>query len=347
MSDQLPKVVTIGGGTGTFTVLSGLKRIGNLDISAIISVTDNGGSTGRLRDEFGYLPVGDFRQALVALAEEGEERNLLRELFMFRFDRGHGLSGHNFGNLFLIAMSELLGTEEEAIAYASSVLRVKGQVIPVSQDRVTLLAEYENGHVVRGETFIDEPVAGHDGTQHIKQLWVEPRAEISERARQSILEADLIVLGPGDLYTSTLADVVVSGVPEALQASKGKMVYVTNLMSRYGQTHGFSTSELVAEVSRYVGREPDFVLVNSTPLPTAVLGRYADHKEFPISDTLGERPGVFRTDLLASEVIEKSDGDVLRRSLIRHDPDKVAQALHTLLMPGVQVVHEPLKEQAS
>ena len=147
-SSRIKNVVVVGGGTGTYTVLSGLKKYTadkKLNLSAIISVSDSGGSTGRLRDEFGMLPVGDFRMALAALADEKNGRNLLRELFLYRFNKGEGLSGHNFGNLFLVAMTDILGSEEKALAFASKVLRVKGRVIPVTAENVTLCALYDHG----------------------------------------------------------------------------------------------------------------------------------------------------------------------------------------------------------
>lgn len=329
---QKHNIVTLGGGTGSYTLLRGLKRYSDVvRISAIVDVCDSGGSTGRLRDEFGVLPVGDFRMALAGLAEERGE-HVLRDLFLYRFDKGSGLDGHNFGNLFLVAMTDLLGSEERAIEYAAKVLRVQGDVIPVSNQTLTLLAKYENGEIVRGEVHIDEPPEIHDGTLRIEKLWVEPvEASISEHARDAIQSADCIVLGPGDLYTSTLSNIVVPGVAQALQQTSAKLVNVVNLVTQHGQTSGFTARDMVGECERYMGRRFDSILVNNAPLPKNILARYEARREFPIEDDLGDDARVIRLDLLAAEEVRKPSGDVLKRSFIRHDSMKLADAIMQLL----------------
>jgi len=334
---NVKNIVVIGGGTGTYTVLSGLKKYPPdfLDLTAIVTVADSGGSTGRLRDEFGYLTVGDFRQALVALADDSEGSAILRNLFLHRFSKGTGLSGHNFGNLFLVAMTDIAGSEEAAIALAAKVLRVRGKVLPVSKEKLTLVARYEDGAVVRGEAHIDEPAEGHNGALRIGELSVEPTtAETTREVKDTLAQADCIVVGPGDLYTSTLAALVVPGVREALQASPARIVQIVNLMTKYGQTHGLSARAHVEEVARYIGRSPDAVLVNKTPLPGDVLSRYEAQQGFPVGDDLDGAQGaytVMRGDFLAQEEIKKASGDVLKRSLIRHDSDKLAHAIAALL----------------
>jgi len=323
-------IVTIGGGTGTYTVLSGLKKQNSWDrIAAIVSVTDDGGSTGRLRDEFGNLPVGDFRMALAALADESKG-HILRDLFMYRFDKGSELSGHNFGNLFLVAMTDILGSEEKAIEFASRVLNVKGYVIPVSTGHVTLVAQYEGGEVVRGEHKIDEPE--YDGTKRITKLSVEPDTSVDKHASDTISDSDFVVLGPGDLYTSTLACVVVSGVAEVLQETKGRLVYIVNLMTKYGQTYGFGARDHIETLERYIGRKVDHILINTTPLPPEILHSYELEHDFPVADDLGSDTRVIRADLLATEAIKKPSGDELKRSLIRHDSDKLALVIKKLCM---------------
>lgn len=329
-----PRIVTIGGGTGTYTVLRGLVSLDPLPVlKAIISVADSGGSTGMLRDEFGYLPVGDMRMALVALADSENGRNLLRDLFLYRFSKGAGLAGHNFGNLFLVAMTDILGSEEQAIEYAAKVLRVKGGVIPVSKDDVQLVAEYSDGTTLRGETHIDEQDDGHDGTARIERAYLDPSGSITESARSAILGADMIVLGPGDLYTSTIANLLVEGVPEALSKTDAKIVYVGNLMSKYGQTIGLTAGEHVKEIARYAGRTPDVVLLNSTPIDESMLAAYGKEHAEPIVDDLPDGIGyrVVRADLLSNEIVEKKSGDTLKRSLVRHDSHKIARALAGIL----------------
>ena len=207
----MTKVVVIGGGTGSHTLLSGLKKY-PFDLTSIVTVADSGGSTGRLRDEFGSLPVGDFRMALTALAPTDEEAEILRKLFLYRFDKGEaGLKGHSFGNLFLVALGNILGSNEKAIQYTSKILRVTGKVLPVTSQPLNLVAEYEDGSILYGEASIDEPPKGHNGKQRIKKLWVEPDLVITADASYEILNADYVILGPGDLYTSILANIVING----------------------------------------------------------------------------------------------------------------------------------------
>jgi len=324
-------ILVMGGGTGTFTVLSGLKKFpkNKITLSAIVPASDSGGSTGRLRDEFGYLPVGDVRMALVALAETDNGENGLRDLFLYRFERGNELSGHNVGNLLLVAMTEMLGSEEKAIEMASKILRVRGRVLPVASGQLTLVAEYADGSVIKGETHIDEPHPSHDGTQRIQRLSVEEKSTILPTAQQSILNADLVVLGPGDLYTSTLANVVVSGISEALQNTRGKLLYVVNLMTRYGQTHDFTAKDHVKELTKYTGRKPDVVLINTAPLPREIIHTYKKQNEFLVKDDLGSHDGyaIIRSDFLSPEEIRIPSGDILKRSLIRHDSHKLAQVI--------------------
>jgi len=329
------KVVVIGGGTGTYTVLSGLKKYPPdvIDLAAVVTVADSGGSTGRLRDEFGYLPVGDFRMALVALADDRDTGHLLRNLFLHRFNKGRGLEGHNFGNLFLVAMTDILGSEEAAIEFTSRVLRVRGKVVPVSRQNLTLVARYDNGTIIRGEASIDEPPQDHDGKQRITDLWLEPESIISPKAKQAILEADLIVLGPGDLYTSILANIVVADVASTIEQSKAKILYTVNLMTKYGQTHAFTTTNHLEEIVRYVGKSPHYVLINNIQLPEEIIKKYHEQHEFPVEDDLAKTKDfrIIRKDLLASEEVVRPSGDILKRSLIRHDSGKLAKAIMSLL----------------
>ena len=329
-SEQAKKrVVVVGGGTGTHTVLKGLKRHADrLDITAIVTMADSGGSTGRLRDEFGYLPVGDVRMALTALAADVDAHDeLLRELFLYRFQKGEGLSGHNFGNLLLTALRDILGSDAEAIETASRILRVKGRVVPVTSDNVHLRAEYEDGSVVVGEHDIDEPLEAHSGGRIVK-LGVTPAASISEHAREALEVADLVVLGPGDLYTSVLANVVVDGFQAALAQSSATVVYICNLMSKVGQTEGMHAKEHLDEVGKYLGRTPDVMLVNDTPINERLIKRYKEENDHPILNNCHNGScTIAAIDLLATEEILTPAGDVLKRSLVRHDPEKLATAI--------------------
>jgi len=328
----MKKIVVVGGGTGTHTILRGLKKyVPEFLISAIVTMADSGGSTGRLRDEFGQLPVGDVRMALVALADDtGADDDLLRELFMYRFTRGEGLVGHNFGNLLLTALTDIVGNERDAIAVVSRILRVAGEVIPVTTDNVHLHATYSTGEMVTGEHAIDTPPT-HLHAAHITSLALMPQAVLNSAARSALREADVIVFGPGDLYTSIIANCVVDGFKEAVAESNATVVYIPNLMSRPGQTHGMSVGDHVDELARYIARMPDHVLVNTTPLPAALVARYHAEGTYPIENRSVDVPyRVHAHDLLATESVVTKAGDTLMRSLIRHDSHKVAAFLHTL-----------------
>jgi uncharacterized cofD-like protein len=328
---SVKRVVVVGGGTGTHTVLSGLKRYADVDLSAIVAMTDSGGSTGRLRDEFGYLPVGDVRMALAALArEEGPHEQLLRRLFLHRFNTAGAVSGHNFGNLFLVALTDLLGSEDAAIEAAGRVLRISGAVIPVTREKTNLVATYSDGSTVVGEHEIDEPV--HTTARSIVSLGITPHAAITDRAATALRTADCIIVGPGDLYTSVIANCVIPGFKEALQESAAQIVYVSNLMTKRGQTDGMGLNAHVQELARYMGAFPHHIVMNATPLPDELLARYAAEAEHPV--VLDAHPsdiGLIYEDLLADETVSRTDGDALRRSLIRHDPHKLARVLHRII----------------
>ena len=329
----MKNIVVIGGGTGTFTVLSGLKKFEDLNLTAIVSGADSGGSTGRLRDEFGYLPMGDFRMALVALADTNGDSDILRELFLYRFEKGSGLRGHNFGNLFLTALTDILDSEDKAFEYASKTLRIKGKVLPITKEPVTLIAEYEDGKIIIGETHIDEPPPKHDGKQRIVNLSVQPKHNISELAKEAILSADLIIMGPGDLYTSTIVNLVVPGVKQVIKESSAQFVYAVNLINKYGQTYGMKASEHVDELKKYLGLYPDHVLVNRAELPEDILIKYEEEYGYPVEDDLKSNGNykVTKRKLLAGETIKRQSGDVVKRSLIRHDSDKLADVILKLI----------------
>jgi uncharacterized cofD-like protein len=329
---KLKKVVVIGGGTGTFVALSGLKKY-NLDLTAVVSMADSGGSNRIIRDEFGLLPTSDIRQCMVALADANGDSELLRQLFMYRYHQGKGISGMTFGNLFMAALADILGSQEKAIEETGKILRIKGKILPVSVDDIDLVAIYEDNHRAEGEHAIDEVHHG-DGKLRIKELTTKPKASIDKKAKQAIEQADLLVLGPGDLYTSVLADVVIGGVPEAIHNCKGKVVYVVNLMTRLGQTYGFSAADHVDEVEKYVGKGiVDAVFVNNNHhLPPAVLSAYKKEDSIPVKDDLKDKKfAVIRGDFVSRSIYKKSRADKLKRSLFRHDSDKLAKALFSYI----------------
>jgi uncharacterized cofD-like protein len=322
------RIVTIGGGTGTHMLLSGLKKyVPEVELSAIVTVADTGGSTGRLRDAFGFLPVGDSRMALTALATDSDAESLLRDLFQYRFSKGDGLTGHNFGNLFLTALTDLLGSEEQALLSAGKLLHACGNVIPVAGEKLNLLVRYDNGVVAEGEAIIDTNGMGLPPATRILKVWIEPEVRASRFAREAIHEATHIILGPGDLYTSTIANLVVPGIRDALMLSDASIIVIPSLMTKTAQTSKMTLSMQLTELERYSGRRADVVLLNKTSFPESLLDHYAKEQEFPFFDDLPKGGHIIRGDLLYREKIVKEEGDTLRRSLLRHDPHKVAAAI--------------------
>lgn len=330
IKSPFPKVVCIGGGTGTFVALKGLKQH-LLDLTAIVSMADSGGSNKRIRDEFGLLPTSDIRQCFVALSDENGSAGLMRKLFMYRFEKGTGIRGMTFGNLYFAALSDILGSQAEAIRQTRKVLRIKGKVIPVSYTDTNLSARYEDGSIVTEEHLIDEP--SHDGTIKIQDVYLSPKADASPEAIEAILHADLIVLGPGDLYTSLIPNLLVDGIPQALERTSATIVYILNLMTKYGQTYQYSASDHMQALSRFVGTRIDAVLVNTGKIPVRALHVYAKYHEVPVSDDLIDKNPyrVYRAPLVGDTIMTKSKSDALVRSLIRHDSTKLAKLLVSLL----------------
>jgi uncharacterized cofD-like protein len=324
--EKKKRIVCIGGGTGTFVTLKGLKAY-NQHLSAIVSMSDSGGSNKRIRDEFGLLPTSDLRQCLVALSDENGGVGILRKLFMYRFEKGEGISGMTFGNLFMAALTDIMGSQKDAFEQTSKILRIKGSVIPVSYTDTNLVATYEDGSVEQEEHFIDEP--RHDGTLKITNISLKPEAVANPKAIEEILKADLIILGPGDLFTSILPNLIIKDIKDALHATKGKIVYVLNLMTKYGQTYNFSALDHLKSFEQYIGPCIDNVIVNTSPIPTYALEVYAKYKEYPVVDDLENQQTyrIIRSDLISNHIIEKSNTDTLVRSLIRHDSDKLASVL--------------------
>ncbi len=323
----MKKIVTIGGGTGSFVVLSGLKKHG-CEISAIVAMSDSGGSGGRLRDEYGVLPTGDIRQCLVALSESDI---VLRELFNYRFSNG-SLEGQSFGNIFLTALSKVTGSFEKAVEEASKILNIKGKVIPVTTEDVQLCAELEDGTTVKGEEEIDEPK--HDGNLRIRKLYLSPEAKANQKAVKAIEAADIIIIGPGALYTSILPNIIVKGIPEAISGSRAKKVYISNLMTWWGQTNGFGVKAHVEEIERHIGCKLDVVIINDKEPPNELLRLYESEKEFPVIDDIGNIDNsnrkLIRGDFLNDKAYKKAEADKLKRSLVRHDAEKLAKVIMEL-----------------
>jgi len=307
------KTVVIGGGTGSFTVLRGIKQYG-WDISAIVSMFDNGGSTGKLRDEYGVLPPGDIRRCLVALAEDD---SFLRQLFQYRFEPTSSVNGHSLGNLMLVAAEGVTGEFKKGLEELSGALNIRGRVLPVSYQKSTLCAEYESGEIIVGETHIDKGV--HQS--RISRLYLEPSATLDDDARRAILDADLIIAGPGDLYTSIIANLSVEGMRDALTQSNAKKVYICNLMTKQGETQGYSAADHVAQMRKY-GFYPDVIVCsNSAPSPEAVARYSKEGQELvEIDEAEIQAQGA---KLVLADITSGTE-------LVRHDSYKLAEVINSI-----------------
>jgi len=314
------KIVVIGGGTGVYTVLTALKPYFS-NLTAIVTMADDGGSTGILREEFGMLPPGDIRRALIALSASNNK--MLAELFSYRFQEGIGLTGHNFGNLLITALHRLTNDFEQAIHEAGKILMIQGKVVPVTLDHAKLMAELEDGQIIQGETNIDIPQ--HDGRLKIKRVWLKPQVEINSNARQSILDADLIIIGPGDLYTSLIPNILVKGLKETLGETKAKVVYFVNIMTKFGETNYFSASDFVNTIKMYLGRNIlDFVVVNNKkPTPRRLSTYVKERSEFVEPDL---------KNVYQAKDFMPITTDLLRtKGLLRHDLKKMAKVVKMII----------------
>ena len=321
------RVAAIGGGTGLSTLLRGLcrhvlkpaqhfPRPGQIsDLAAIVTVTDDGGSSGRLRKDFNMLPPGDLRNCMVALREEGD---LLAKLFAHRFRAGDGLEGHNFGNLFVAALTEITGDFGHAIQLSSKILATRGSIYPVTTANATLIARMEDGSLVRGETNITA------SRLRIEELMIDPPGSAATReALQAIEHADLITVGPGSLYTSLITNLLVQGVPDTLANARGLRVYICNLMTQANESLGLSASEHIERIYEHT-RAPvfDYALINASAFSAETLARYAAEGASPIQADI-ERVKSLGVKCIVGDFA--SEGNV-----VRHDADRVTNALLTL-----------------
>ena len=319
------KIAVIGGGTGSFTMLTALKGY-TTQIAAIVSMADDGSSTGVLRDELGTLPSGDVRQCLVALSDSPK----IRDLFDYRFEEGT-FAGHAFGNLLLTALEKVTGDFSEAVETASEILRINGVVIPATLDDVRLKMEWpEKSLILHGERVIDVEFFKNDPRK--AQLSLTPTATANPRAIAAIQQADLVVIAPGDLYTSLGPLLVIDGIGEALKNSSALKVYVSNLVSKQGQTDHFTVSDHAAEIERFAGTPfLDYVVYNSQIPSEKIAARYkAEGGSVTVVDEDVLRDAHYKSagGSFLGQTAKAHTADLLSvpRSLIRHDTDAVAKA---------------------
>lgn len=311
-----PKIVTIGGGTGLSMVLSGLKEYTS-NISAIVTVADDGGSSGRLRQEFDILPPGDIRNCLVALADAPA---LMRDLFQFRFDTKSELSGHSFGNLFITVMTRLTGDFEKAIKETSKVLALRGQVIPSTLDNVVLVAQHKDGSVTEGEEKIPK------ANRPIERISLKPiHPPATPDAIKAINEAQIIILGPGSLYTSIIPNLLIKEITDSIVASGAIKVYVCNAMTQHGETDGHSASEHIKVLIKHSHpRILDYCIVNTGEIPGEILNRYAQQNSYLV---VNDRKKI---ENMGYRVIEDDFG-IVEEGVVRHDATKLARIILGLI----------------
>ncbi len=315
------RVVAIGGGTGLAALLSGLKtRTGTAiaDLAAVVAVTDDGGSSGRLRRDFGVLPPGDIRNCLAALADDSD---LATRLFQYRFESGEGLSGHSFGNLFLTALTDLTGDFPQAILTAERVLRTRGRILPATLASVHLAAETVGGGRLEGETTI-----GATRERIARIELVPPDAPAFEPAVAAVREADMVLLGPGSLYTSTLPNLLFTELARAVAETTARVALVMNLMTQPGETDGLTAVEHLEALEQHLGcGVVDLVLVHRDPLP---IDRTAAYR-----DLSGAEPVRIDRAALRAAGVRVVEADLLaREGLLRHDPHRLADLIVELLV---------------
>ncbi|MBQ7450061.1 YvcK family protein [bacterium] len=309
-----PKIVAIGGGTGLSTLLKGIKKLSN-NITAVVTVGDDGGSSGRLREEMGVLPPGDIRNCIAALANA---EDLVTKLFQYRFKSGKGIEGHSFGNLFLTAMCSITGDMLRAVKESSKVLSIRGRVLPSTLDDMRLVAKMDTGEIVKGESNIPE------ANGKIIELSCEPSdCKTLPEIILAIQEADLIIMGPGSLYTSVIPNLLIKDISKAIAESKAKKIYVCNVMTQPGETDGYSVSDHINAIKKHAKEDNiiDAVLVNDN-FPEDALEKYKEANQIPVEvdDAKINDMGI---QVVKRRLIEESTGN-----LVRHSPQRVARAIH-------------------
>ena len=319
------QIVVLGGGTGTSTVLRGLRKIDGMELTAIVSVADSGGSSGLKRKQHLVLPPGDLKEAFLALSKLPKE---LLDLLAYRFHSGQE-QGDTLGNLILTASEEMFGDVGTSMKHLHVLFQIEGRVIPVSYTAEDLCALLEDGTVLEGEEEIDRP--SRTSRNPIESCYLNPAVEACTDAIEAIKKAKVLILGPGDLFSSTAPVLLTTGIREAIINSEAQLLYIMNLVTHHRQTSLYSAGDHLRKITQYVGRRFDHVLINNTPFPAEAIARYAAAKEQPVVDDLPQRSDIVRADLLSIVLQEPVAGDILQRSLIRHDFDKLAKAILSVI----------------
>ncbi len=315
-------VVTIGGGSGQHALLSGLRDMASIAITAVVSMMDSGGSTGRLRDELGTLPPGDILKCILALSPH---REAVRSLLQKRFKKDRRLRGHNAGNMLLTMLSRYTGSFPSGVNALSEILDACGTILPVTTDRATLVAELTDGTRIYGEGAIDIP-RGHQ-REKIKNVFLVPhhsdRINVYPPVIEAIRTADFIVMGPGDLFTSIIPNLIVPQVGESLRTAEAKLIYIVNIMTKYGETQNFQCADFVRNLETFIDKPLDMVIYNTTRPEKTLCDLYADQKSEFVGIDL-QHDLWHRRRLFAQDLLETSS------RIIRHDPRKLAALLQSI-----------------
>jgi uncharacterized cofD-like protein len=327
MKTKVKNIVTVGGGTGSYTVLSGLKNLKDVSLTALVSMADDAGSTGVLRDELGVLPAGDVRQCLVALSLHTE---VVRELMNYRFNEGT-LKGHSFGNIFLAALEKVTGNFSKGVEIVSEILKIKGKVIPITDNPAKLSVLLLDGKIIRGENNVQNaPIHGSG----LDRIFYETNISLNKNAKEALLKADFIILGPGNYYCSVVPNLLVSGFKEAIKKSKAKIIFPVNLTNKLEHTTGWKVSDYVRDIEKYLDKKVDVVLVNNQK-PSPKQTKYYElsvGNVFLIKDDFDD-PRLIRVKLLSTVISRNEHAEKIKatRGFIRHDSKKLAECIKKII----------------
>ncbi|MBQ3455733.1 MAG: uridine diphosphate-N-acetylglucosamine-binding protein YvcK [Synergistaceae bacterium] len=317
-----PYIVAVGGGTGLSTLLRGIKSF-TRNITAVVAVTDEGGSSGRIRNEWGMLPPGDVRNCIAALAENDSE---LKRILDFRFDRGE-LAGHSLGNLLLLAVTEMSGDFSKAVEIMNHLLSIRGRVLPVTTEGITLMGKTKGGLTVKGELSISE----HG--RNLSEIWLEPHdAKPLPDVLSAVDDADVILLGPGSLFTSVIPNLLMKDFADKLRDSNVPSIYICNLMTQPEETQGFNIVQHIEWVSAAVGKTPDYVIANSQAIPEDVTERYAEEGATPLYLDAEQRKIIrnMGCECVEDDIMSVYDSAKEKR-VLRHDPQKLASVIFRII----------------
>ena len=317
------RIVCIGGGTGLFNILMGIKNIPGILPISVVSMTDDGGSSGRLRDLFGVLPPGDVRRSLVALSSAPQVMN---EIMTYRFKKGDCFIGHNFGNILLMVLNNITGSMSEGVKALGDLLNVEGIVLPVSVSNSRLCAEFEDGTIVKGESNIDLG-KGRPPDLRITRCWHEPRSRCDINSFSSIINADIVTIGPGDLYTSVITNLLIDDIRRAITGTKAKKIYICNIMTKPGETSGYTALDHIREVIKYLKKDCiDYVIISdNSALSKKALLRYSKKKQFPVRiGDMSQIRKATKAGIIIADIAHETE-------LIRHDSRKIRDGIARIM----------------